>query len=412
MPLDNGLLIGLSVALGIGLLIGVERERRKGQGPQRGAAGLRTFAVASLAGAVSLAVGGELLLAVTTGGVIALAALSYWRTRGDDPGITTEAALVLTTLLGGLALHQPMLAAGLGAVMAGLLYARSPLHDFVREILTQDDIRDALILAGATLVVLPMLPDRPIGPYDALNPHALWLIVILVMGVSALGYAMIRLVGARFGLPLAGLASGFISSVATIAAMGDRARKMPALLKVAAAGAVLSTVATVVQMTVVVAATSMAVLHELRLSLLYAGIAALGYGGVAALLALGSKPEETRRPERAFSLPVALAFAGIVGAVVLAAAFLKARFGTAGIIVAAAVGGLVDTHASAVSIASLVAAGKMEAREAVLPILVAFSTNTVTKAVAAAAGGRMYLLLVAPGLALVALAAWAGTVLR
>jgi uncharacterized membrane protein (DUF4010 family) len=235
--------------------------------------------------------------------------------------------------------------------------------------------------------------------------------VILVMGVSTLGYVMIRLVGARFGLPLAGLASGFISSVATIAAMGDRARKTPALLKVAAAGAVLSTVATVVQMTVVVAATSMAVLQELRLSLLYAGIAALGYGGASALLALGGKPEEARRPERAFSLPVALGFAAIVGTVVLAAAVLKARFGTAGIIVAAAVGGLVDTHASAVSIASLVAAGKMDVQEAVLPILVAFSTNTVTKAVAAAAGGRAYVLIVGPGLALVALAAWAGTFL-
>ncbi len=408
MPFDSRLLIGLSVALGIGLLIGLERERRKGEGPTRAAAGLRTFAVAALAGAVGVAAGGVLLLAVVTGGVIVLAALSYWRTRDEDPGITTEAALVLTTVLGALALSQPMLAAGLGVLMTGLLYARSSLHDFVRQVLTQADVRDALILAGATLVVWPLLPDQPIGPYGALNLHALWLIVILVMSVGALGYVSTRAIGARLGLPLAGLASGFISSVATIAAMGERAGKAPSLLKVAAAGAVLSTLATIVQLSVVLGATSLAVLGELRIALLCAGLAALAYGAVFTVRALDVKPAEAGRPERAFSLPVALAFGAILGSVVVAAAFLQAHLGTTGIFIAAAIGGLVDAHASAVSVASLVAAGKLDAGGAVLPILIAFSANTLTKIVAASAGGRRFFLAVVPGLVLVAVAAWAG----
>src|ERR1700741_4570282 len=95
------LALDLAVALGIGLLIGIDRERRKGDGPSRAPAGLRTFAITSLCGAIALTVGGELLLAVVTVGVFALAALSYWRTLDEDPGLTTEAALVVTVLLGG-----------------------------------------------------------------------------------------------------------------------------------------------------------------------------------------------------------------------------------------------------------------------------------------------------------------------
>ncbi len=154
--------------------------------------------------------GGDLLLAVVTTGVFAMAGLAYWRARDQDPGLTTEAALVATVLLGGLAIHEPALAAGLGVIVAGLLTARTAIHRFVRSALTEEEVRDGLIFAGATLVVLPLLPDKALGPYGALNPRTIWIVVVLVMGVSALGYIAVRLVGARFGLPLAGLASGFV----------------------------------------------------------------------------------------------------------------------------------------------------------------------------------------------------------
>src|SRR5258707_5661141 len=115
LPL-HPLFLGFLVALGIGLLIGIDRERKKGEGPTRQAAGLRTFTLTALLGAVAIAAGGELLLAAAALGVVAFAGLSYWRARDSDPGLTTETALVLVTLLGGLAIRQPAFASGLGGV--------------------------------------------------------------------------------------------------------------------------------------------------------------------------------------------------------------------------------------------------------------------------------------------------------
>jgi uncharacterized membrane protein YhiD involved in acid resistance len=118
------LLLNLAVALGIGLLIGAEQERRKGQGPARAPAGIRTFSVVALAGAISVMVGGALVLAITVAGVAALTAVAYFRSRDEDPGLTTEIALVLTALLGGLAMQQPALAAGIAVALAVLLAPR------------------------------------------------------------------------------------------------------------------------------------------------------------------------------------------------------------------------------------------------------------------------------------------------
>lgn len=410
MPDVGPLLIGLAVALGVGLLIGADRERRKGEGTTRAAAGVRTFAIVSLSGATSVTAGGALLLATATAGVIVLAALSYWRSHDDDPGITTEATLVLTTLLGGLAMREHLLAAGLGVLVAGLLHARSSLHGFVRSVLSEEDVRDAPILAGATLIVLPLLPDRPLGPYGALNLHALWIVVILVMCVSATGYVAIRIAGARFGLPFTGLASGFISSIATIGAMGERSQRTPAMFRAAVAGAVLSTVATIVQMAVVLAATDMDVLKVMSIPLACAGVAAAAYGGVLTVWAARQKAAEVAEPGRAFSLSKALSFAAILAVIVVVSAACREWFGAAGTMVAAAVSGLVDTHSAAISIASMVTTGKFTPTQAVIPILAALSTNTLTKAFfAATSGNGMFAMAVIPGQVLVALAAWSGT---
>src|SRR5215218_8676105 len=128
-PLDSRL-VGFAIALGIGLLIGADRERRKGHGPSRAAAGIRTFAIVSLAGAAAHTIGGEALLAAVVVAVAALAGLSYWRAGSDDPGLTTEATLVLTTLLGALAMSHAGLAAGIGVVVAALLHSRERIHSF------------------------------------------------------------------------------------------------------------------------------------------------------------------------------------------------------------------------------------------------------------------------------------------
>ncbi|WP_036259855.1 MgtC/SapB family protein [Methylocapsa aurea] len=409
MPDLDPVILRLAVALGIGLMIGTERERRKGEGPDRSPAGLRTFALASLTGAIGFIVGGAPLLAVAIGGIFALTALAYWRGHDADPGLTTEIALSATTLLGGLAMTQPGLAAGIAVAVTILLSARSALHQFVRSVLSEDEVRDALIFAAATLIILPVLPDQAIGPFGALNPHAIWIIVILVMAIGGLGHVAVRFLGARFGLPIAGLASGFISSIATIGVMGARAIKEPERLGPAAAGAVLSTVATIIQMVLLLAATNIATLRALSIPLACAGAAAILYGSIFAIQALHADSGDVDERGHAFSLKTALVFAAMLSAVLLASKAMNEWFGAAGVIAAAAVAGFADTHSAAISVATLAGAGKISAPDAALPILIAISTNTITKLVVSiAAGGWAFSLRVIPGLILVILAAWAG----
>jgi uncharacterized membrane protein (DUF4010 family) len=266
--------------------------------------------------------------------------------------------------------------------------------------------------AAATLIVLPLMPDQAMGPFSALNPHSIWIIVILVMAIGAFGHIAVRLLGARFGLPIAGLASGFISSTATIGVMGARAVKAPYLLGPATAGAVLSTVATVIQLVLLLAATNMATLRALLVPFACAGAAALAYGSVFTIRALRDSSGEVDERGRAFSLKTAFLFAAMLSGVLLASTALNEWFGATGLVVAAAVAGFVDTHSAAISVATLVGAGKMTATDAALPILIALSTNTITKVVICIfAGGAGFVLRVIPGLVLVILAAWGGTVL-
>jgi uncharacterized membrane protein (DUF4010 family) len=411
-PFDHPLILGFLVALGLGLLIGIDRERKKGDGAAREAAGIRTFTISSLSGAAAYTAGGVWLLVATTLAVAFLMGLAYWRERNTDPGLTTEAAMVLTTLLGGLAMREPAFAAAIAVVVTVLLTAREDIHRFVRSSLTEKELRDGLIFAAATLIVLPLLPNEPIGPYDALNLRTIWIVVILVMAIGAVGYIATRLLGSRYGLPIAGLAAGFVSSTATIAAMGSRARKTPKTLKPAAAGAVLSTVATIVQLAIVLAATSLETLQAFYVPLIAAGLVAIAYGGLFTLWALRDSGDHTEKPGSAFSLKSALIFAGILAVVLVLSAGLQDWLGETGVIVAAGAGGFADAHSASVSTASLVAGGKIKPPDAVWGVLAALTTNTLSKIFFAISnGGRAFALLVVPGLILVAAAAWAGALL-
>jgi len=412
MELSDPTLLGFVIALGIGLLIGIDRERHKGEGPTREAAGVRTFTLTALAGAAAGAINSDALMAAVAIGVVGLAALSYWRSSSHDPGLTGEIALVTTVLLGMLTMSAPTLAAGAGVVVAVLLYSREGLHHFVRSSLTEAEMRDALIFAGATLVVLPLLPDDPIDPYGVLNLRKIWIVVVLIMAIGGAGYIAVRLLGVRFGLPASGFASGFVSSSATIAAMASRVKETPGLLKPAAAGAVLSTVATIVQLAVLLAAVNLEVLGELALPLALSGLAAVLYGGAFTLWALKHEGQSADKPGRAFSLATALILAGTLAVILVASAALQSWLGEAGLVIAAGTAGFADTHSAAVSAASLATADRINPDQAVLPILAAFSTNTITKIVLAFAGNRAYALGVVPGLVLVAAAAWLGFVLE
>jgi uncharacterized membrane protein (DUF4010 family) len=401
-----------AVALGLGLLIGVERERSKGEGPTRRSAGIRTFALAGLLGAVAVYVGGTLLLAVATAAVALLASLAYWRDRGTDPGLTTEIGLLVLPLLGGLTMSDTLLASGLGVTIAVVFAAKTPVHQFVKRVLTDAEVNDGIVFAVATLVVWPQLPDRYIGPFQAINPHTLWLLVVLVLAIGACGHIATRALGSRYGLPLAGLASGFVSSTATIGSMAGRAAKEPSAMAAAVAGATLSTVATFAQMVLLLFATSRPAFFLLAPALATGGIVAALYGLAFTVKALKSKEIPDADSGRAFSVTAALGLAATMAVMLFVAASLKDWLGEAGIVIGAAVAGIVDTHSAAISVASLASSGKLMPEETVLPILAAMTTNALAKiAMAVSAGSRTFALCIVPGIALSAIAAWVAAVI-
>jgi uncharacterized membrane protein (DUF4010 family) len=404
--IGNALWLDLAVALGIGLLVGAERERSKGIDPDRSLAGIRTFAIASLLGAVSMVVNFWLLV-VSVICVTVFAAIAYVVRVDKHPGLTTEITLVFTVILGGLAMSSPSLAASLAVTAAILLAAKEPIHGFVRGVVTKDELNDFLILAAATLIVLPLVPNEFIGPFSAINPRNLWLIVILVMLISALGHIALRWFGGRIGLPLVGLVSGFISSIATVGAMGERAKQMPALMGSAVAGAVLSSLSTVLQLSLLLAAIHRPTLQALAAPLIFGGVSVAMYGLVVTLSSFHNDGAEMTKPSRSFSVKTALA--AVIAVVLVTSAALKAWFGQAGLVFASGVAGLADVHASSISVASLAAAGNLSAADAVIPILVAFSINAISKAVAAiVSGGTEFSRQVIPGLIIQVSATWLG----
>ncbi len=401
----------LAVALGIGLLMGVERERHKGTGPARAPAGIRTFALVSLLGGICMVIGNTAVLAVALAFVAAAILIAYAMGNREDPGLTSEVALLTAFLLGALAQREPQLAAGLAVTVTILLAVRSQLHRLVSQVLTEQEMHDGLLFAGAALVVLPLLPHERVGPYGAFDPFAMWRLVVIVMAISAAGYIAQRMLGSRLGLPVAGFAAGFISSSATIGSMGGRARREPRLMGPAVAAAVLSTVATIVQMVVVVGAISMPALREIGPAMVLAGIAAAGYGAIFALRAFRETAEAEASSGRAFEPKTAIVFAATVTVILLVAAALNDWLGTTGLTISTAVAGFADTHSAAISVASLVSGGKVAPEDAVIPILAGLTTNSITKAVLAImSGGPPFARAVWPGIAAVAGAAWAGAI--
>jgi uncharacterized membrane protein (DUF4010 family) len=397
----------LAVALAIGLVLGAEREQRKGDGPARSAAGVRTFAAVAVLGGVAS------LLGITTVAVFAIfvggaALASYLSGDRSDPGLTTEIALVLCYALGVLSADRPALALAVAVATATLLALRGPLHAFVRDTLSERELLDALVLGVAALVVLPMVPDRFMGPMKVVNPYILWKLAVVMMGLTAAGYVAQRIVGSGLGLPVAGLAGGFVSSAATIGAMGTRAKENQAVHAGAVAGACASTVATFVQLAIVVALADSTLSWRLALPLACGGVTAAAYSAIRAWKSVRAGGPPMARG-RAFGIWPALLFASLVGGVGLLAAFAQARFGEVAVPVTSAIAGFADAHATAASAASLHAAGRVSETVAVLAVLIAFSTNTVTKAILAfTSGTRKFAWEVSLGLVLVLASTWGG----
>ncbi|WP_300615472.1 DUF4010 domain-containing protein [Dokdonella sp.] len=390
MEFDGASLSGFLAAIGGGLLVGVERERSHAGREARSAAGVRTFTLAALSGAVG-AMLGPVALALGGLAIIAFALSSYQASRRDDPGLTSELALVLAFLLGALALASAQLAAGLFVLLAVLLASKPALHRFTRLSLGDAELADLLLLAASALIVLPLLPDRTIDPFDVINPRKLWLLVVLVMAINAAGYIALRVAGGNRGMLLAGLLGGFVSSTATIGGMGQRAHAMPELRRSAVAAALLSNVATVIQMAVILGALAPSLLHAFAAPLVAAGaVAAL----VASAYAWRARHEAGQAlpaiaASRPFDLRHALLFAAIVAVALVLAAVLKRWVGQGGVLAAAAASGLADVHAATVSVGQLAATGTIPPAEAGLALAVAFVANSGMKCAAAFGGGGL-----------------------
>ena len=390
MP-ESALLYGLLAALGGGLIVGIERERGKGTGPERGAIGARTCLLAALAGTVC-ALLGNVALALGGAAITVLASLAYLHSRASDPGLTSEVAFVLVYLLGALAATQAQLAAGLFVLTALVLASKPWLHRFTRQSLTGAELDDLLLLAASALIVLPLLPDRAIDPFDVLNPRRLWLLVVLVMAINAAGYVALRALGARRGLLLAGFLGGFVSSTATIGSMGQRAAAMPQARGSAIAAALLSNVPTVLQIGVILAALSRPLLFALAPALAAAGLVAVALAIVSVVRAGATGHEApAATASRPFDLRHALLFTAIVAAALLLSAVLHAAIGDSGALLAAVAAGLADVHAAAVSLGQLAATATLPVEEAALGVTLAFVANSFVKCAAAfASGGRAF----------------------
>lgn len=380
---------GVAVALGIGLLVGVERERSTAEKAGPALAGVRSFTLLCVLGATATLfepwVLGLLLVAVG-----ALVTASYVRTAPRDPGITTELAALLIFLLGALAMAEPLLAASLGVVAAVLLAAKAPIHRFSRELISAGEQRDGLLLAASALVVLPLLPDRAVGPFGVLNPWRVWLLVVLFMGIAALGHITLRILGGRFGLALAGFFAGFVSSTAATAGFGQRVREEPGQLHAAVAAAMFASLASLSLFLPLLWAASPEFLRSIAVPLAAAMLVTL-IGGALGLRRTTDGVEQPTANSRMFRLPQALGFAVAVSAMLMLSAALNEWLGARAVLVGTTLAALVEAHASALSLGQLEAGGQLSRETAVLGFLGVLAASSLSKGVIAwLSGGRSY----------------------
>jgi uncharacterized membrane protein (DUF4010 family) len=393
----------LAVALGCGLLVGIERERRKGSGPARALAGLRSFALTCVTGAAAALTGLSGVVVAGAAFIAALCVVAYVKDRSDDPGVTTEVALLLTYLIGVLAAHSGALAAAMAVSLTVVLAVRDRAHRFVNHWLQPAEMRDGLLLAALVLLGLPLLPDRALWG-DALNPRAIGTLLALLLAIQSAAH-LARRQQARHAVALSALASGFVSSTATIASLGLAAREGRASHRAMAGGGLLSCVSTQLQVLMVAAAVRPAWLSALWLPALAAGAMALVWGwwlvrqDGANVAVTGATPRTEALPapraDRMFSLGGALVVAALLAAVQALVHGLQQWLGDAGLIVGAVIGALADLHASAAAVFS--DSGPLDAaRQALaLVLLVHAASKSVT---AFAAGGWGYVRWLAPGL--------------
>ena len=402
-------LLGVGIALAAGLLIGLERGWHQRDLPDgHRVAGLRTFALIGLLGGLSGLLAqrwGAIVLVVVLAVVALLILAGYIVTARMHSvmGLTTAMAAITTFLVGVLAAGgSTLLASAVAVVTVALLQLKRPMHNGIGK-LTESELTSGIQLLLISVVVLPVLPDRGFGPFEALNPYKLWWAVVLLALLSFLGFVLMRWFGARRGLTLTALLGGLVSSTATTATLARWAKEAPQWRPLAAGGATLACAAMFGRMAVLVGVAAPA------LGAATVGtLAAMAVAGAAFGAYLSTRGHARDLPDLSTQNPLkltaAVQFALFLAAMLLVGRFLADRFGDAGLLATAAISGLVDVDAITLSVGRMVGDGVVGAAVAGLAVFLAAGVNQVTKlGLLWALDSRSLALRVLPAYALMAL---------
>jgi uncharacterized membrane protein (DUF4010 family) len=385
--LNLTLVWNFATALLVGALVGIERERHGLEHDMPGIAGLRTFILYALFGALC----GWLSLAFDSPWVIAaglLAATSAMlagyvlsvRLGPENLGQTTEMAALATFLLGAVAAHgERELAAGLGVAVAAILAYKQPMHGFVEKLGT-DDVYAAVRLLVATFIVLPILPDEPLDPWEALNPQTLWLLVLLISGLSLVGYVLTRTLGAHRGIPITGLTGGLVSSTAVTFAFARQSREQQYQKAGAAilSGMLLAWAVSFLRILVEVLVVNRALLVPLLAPMLAMTLACGAFAWLH-LRRAGESAQDAAVPLRnPFSLTSAIKFAAVFAVVLLVVKVVQAQAPESGMYYVAVIAGTTNVDAITLSMAEYARSGNPQV--AVHAITLGALSNTVVKA--------------------------------
>lgn len=393
LPETPDLLKSLGVALGLGLLVGLQREWAG-----KVFAGIRTFGLTALLGALSGLAGIAFGVWAIAAGFLGLAALivlaNFLKSRGDpdpDLGLTTEVAMLVVYLVGVIAMIGYRLESVVvaGSVMV-LLHSKAPMHAMVNRI-EPKELREISRLVLIGLVILPLLPNRDMGYLGVLNPFSIWLLVTLILGVSLGAYMIGKYIGGKKGALLAGLLGGLISSTATTASLARRSKDSEKSGRILAAVVVIASTVVFVRVGFEVAFAA----PEHRWEMLPPLLAMLAWGAIVAgvlyrlTTRTGTDFTEDSPPSE---LRGAIVFGLLYAIILVAVAAARKNFGDSGLYLAALLSGLTDMDAITLSTAKLVKSGHLETDLAWRMILVGGLANVVFKgAMAAVLGVRSFI---------------------
>jgi len=384
-----------AAALGLGVMLGLERERRK---TEWGFAGVRTFGLLGLAGGVAGFVESNLALpwlalaifAAMAGIVIA----SYVMTaQHGEVGITTEVSALLSFLLGFLCLQGYVLGAAALAVASGAVLAlKEWLHQLARRIEVAD-VEATLKFAIVSIIILPLVPDQSYGPapLDVINPYNIWLMVVLISGLNFASYLLVKIVGAEHGIGLTGLLGGLVSSTAVTLGFSQRSRNEPTQMPALALGILVAWTVMFFRVVVLVAAVNRDLAPQIGVAMAAFALPSLAIcvlfwrrqrSAQTATVSAGANP---------FELGQAIRFGLLFGVITFAAKAANVYLGDTGLYLAGAIAGLTDVDAIALSMAQLARGDLASADAASRTIVIAVAANTLFKA-------GMVILFSAPGL--------------